>query len=84
MKSLYRDLFTDHPASVGESYAEHMGQAGYFAGAMFIGALACMVHALVPGLCRTSGSRIIGHLNDRMILNRRRHAPHASGELQTR
>ncbi|WP_416899612.1 MAG: DUF6356 family protein [Minwuia sp.] len=83
MMSLFRQMFTDHPESVDESYVEHMGQAGYFAGAMFLGAMACLVHALVPGLCKTSGSRIIGHLNDRMIVNRRRHARRETGVLHT-
>lgn len=72
MKSTVHMLFLDHPASVGESYAGHMAQAAGFAGMMALGAIACFVHALIPGLCRDTGSRIIGRLNDRMIVNRRR------------
>jgi hypothetical protein len=65
--------FTDHPASVGETYGEHLRAAGGFGLAMIAGGLACLVHALLPFLFVTAGSRIIGALHDRMIVNRRRH-----------
>ncbi|MCY4551748.1 MAG: DUF6356 family protein [Defluviicoccus sp.] len=48
--------FTDHPASVGETYAEHMGVALSF-GARLLGAgCAAIVHALVPALFQTAAS----------------------------
>lgn len=78
-------LFTDHPASVGESYGEHMAVATSF-GLHLIGAgLACLVHAVFPFLFVKTGSRAIATLHDRMVANRRRHAPaeHA-GELSQR
>ena len=62
--------FTDHPASVGEGYFEHMGQAFSFAGAMFVGAAACAIHGLFPFLCLKTGSRTIGRLHDRMTIHR--------------
>jgi hypothetical protein len=31
---------------------------------------ACFVHALVPGLCERTGSRIITQLHSRMVSNR--------------
>lgn len=63
-------LFMSHPASVGESYGEHFGHALSFAGAMLIGAIACLVHALIPALCERTGSAIITRLHDRMVVNR--------------
>lgn len=52
-------LFQDHPKAVGESYAQHAGIAAGF-GLRLIGAgLACLVHALIPGLFVTTGSRTI-------------------------
>lgn len=67
-------LFTDHPASVGESYGEHMAVATGF-GLRLLGAgLACLVHAVFPFLFVTTGSRAITQLHDRMVANRRRHA----------
>jgi hypothetical protein len=41
----FRTLFLDHPESIGESYAEHLGHALSFAGALAICALACGVAA---------------------------------------
>ena len=63
-------LFLDHPRSVGESYFEHQHAALTFAGWMFLGSLACLVHALLPAAFRTTGSRTVGRLYRRMILNR--------------
>lgn len=67
-------LFLDHPKSVGESYWEHLWTASCFSGRMLMGALACFVHALIPGLCGKTGSKTITELNDRMVVNRVSHA----------
>jgi Family of unknown function (DUF6356) len=63
--------FTEHPASVGESYGEHMGRAACFGTRMVFAGLACLVHAVLPFLFVRTGSRAIAELNDRMIRNRR-------------
>ncbi len=68
-------IFNDHPASVGETYFEHMAMATGFALRMFVGALACLLHAVVPCLCERTGSRQIITLHDRMVANRRRNQP---------
>jgi hypothetical protein len=68
--SLFRSLFIEHPASVGESYAEHGMHALSFGASMLRGALACFVHAVCPWLCTTLGSRTVLRLHDRMIVNR--------------
>ena len=57
-------LFTDHPASVGETYWQHFGFAARFGGSMVAGGLACMVHGVLPFLCTTSGSRRVRRLYD--------------------
>jgi hypothetical protein len=67
-----RISFTDHPASVGETYAEHVRAASGFGLAMIGGGLACIVHGLLPFLFTTAGSRVIGVLHDRMVVNRGR------------
>ena len=67
-------LFTEHPASVGETYFEHLGVAARFAGWMLIAAIACFLHAIFPFLCVTTGSGIIKRLHDRMITSRTRTA----------
>lgn len=69
-------LFTEHPASVGETYFEHMGQALSFAGPLFMASLACLVHAVFPFLCVKTGSRAVTRLHQRMVTQRdRRTAP---------
>jgi hypothetical protein len=62
--------FTAHPASVGESYGEHMGQALCFGGRMVLAGLACLIHGVLPFLFVRTGSRTIAELNDRMITRR--------------
>ena len=70
------DAFTAHPASVGESYAEHAGFAAGF-GLTLIGAgLAALVHAVLPFACAaTASDRIIAM--HRMIVARRGRAVQA-------
>ena len=63
--------FTDHPASVGESYGEHLGRAACFGTRMVFAGLACLIHGVFPFLFVRTGSRAISELNDRMIVNRR-------------
>lgn len=62
--------FTDHPASVNETYLQHMASAFGFGGRMLIGALACFVHGLLPSLCLTRGSDTIRTLHHRMVTHR--------------
>ena len=62
--------FTDHPASVDETYFQHMGMAFGFGGRMLVGALACFVHGLFPWLCLTRGSDTIRALHHRMVTHR--------------
>lgn len=72
MIKIFRRLFTEHPASVDENYFQHFVQAMSFSLAMLFGAVACMLHAFIPGLCVTRGSQTICSLHDRMVVNRRR------------
>jgi hypothetical protein len=62
--------FTEHPASVGETYGEHMVSAWGFAARMAFGAAACFVHGILPFLCVTTGSRTIRELYARMVSHR--------------
>jgi hypothetical protein len=69
---MFARLFLDHPHSMGESYFDHQRVAFSFALSLLGAALACAVHALVPGLCASTGSRAVADLNERLVLNRRR------------
>lgn len=64
-------LFTEHPASVGETYWEHLLRAGWFSGRMVLGAGACFVHAVFPFLFVKTGSRTISLLYTAMVTHRR-------------
>jgi hypothetical protein len=72
-----RQLFTAHPASVGETYFEHLCAASGFAIRMFGGAIACFLHALFPFAFQRTGSECISSLYERMIEHRRRVPPAA-------
>ena len=37
---------------------------------MLLGGLACLVHAVLPFLCTSTGSQTIRRLHDRMVVNR--------------
>jgi len=66
-------LFTDHPASVDETYFGHMAFAGWFASRLLLAAGAALVHAFLPFLFETTASRIVRELYERTH-NRRRNA----------
>lgn len=66
------NLFTDHPASVGETYGQHLRFATNVGLKMTLAGLACMVHGLLPFCFVTTGSRAITGLHDRLVAGRRR------------
>lgn len=70
-----RRLFTEHPASVGEGYLEHLLRASWFSGRMLLAATACLVHAVFPFLFVRTGSQAITELHEAMVTNRRRIKP---------
>lgn len=75
--------FTEHPHKVGETYGEHFMVATRFGTAMLAGGLACMVHAVLPFLCTSTGSQTVKRLHDRMVVNRVRTATAQETTLET-
>lgn len=73
-----RFSFTEHPASVGETYGEHFRVASSFGVAMLVGGAACLVHGVLPFLFTRTGSMTVARLHDRMVTNRTR-APAPQG-----
>jgi hypothetical protein len=65
-------LFTDHPASVGETYREHLAVASGFGLRMILGGCACLIHGLLPFLFVRTGSKQITTLHSTMVINRQR------------
>ncbi|MCF8466809.1 MAG: DUF6356 family protein [Sneathiella sp.] len=64
------NLFTDHPASVNESYVEHMEMSATFSFWLLAAGFCAAVHAIFPFLFVKTGSAIITKLHDRMVSNR--------------
>jgi len=76
-----KKLFTDHPASVGENYFEHLFAAARFSGGLLLAALACLVHALLPFLFIKTASRLVTGLYQRMVTQRDRRSALPSNTL---
>jgi hypothetical protein len=59
-------LFLEHPRSLGMSWAGH-GVGAVAIGARLVGAgLACMIHALVPGVFTQTAGKTITNMYDHM------------------
>lgn len=65
-------LFTEHPASVDETYGEHFMMASSFGVRMILGGFACLIHGLLPFLFVKTGSQQVSTLHTRMVTNRNR------------
>lgn len=59
-------MFLAHPRSLGMSWAEH-GIGAVAIGGRLVGAgLACLVHAVVPGLFTETAGRTVTRMHDHM------------------
>ncbi|WP_416908928.1 MAG: DUF6356 family protein [Polymorphobacter sp.] len=63
-------LFLEHPRTVGETYPQHMAASLGVASRLFVASLKCVVHAVVPGWCKTSGSDAIVKLHSEIAPRR--------------
>jgi hypothetical protein len=72
MESIWHRVFTAHPRSVGESYAEHFFVAARFGRRLLLAGLACLLHAIAPGCCSSAATRIVAELAADMDTRRRR------------
>jgi len=70
MRNPINKLFLEHPASVGESYFQHLLMASGFAGRMLLGSIACLLHGLFPFMCTKTGSGVINDLHTSMVTHR--------------
>ncbi len=64
--SLLDRWFLAHPASVDETYLQHMRFAAGFAFWLTMAGLAALVHAVFPALFETTAGRILRKLVARM------------------
>lgn len=59
-------LFAEHPRDIGETYGQHAGHALHI-GLHLLGAgIACLVHALLPGLFARTASEAVDHIQSLM------------------
>ena len=65
-------LFTEHPASVGETYGQHMASASSFAFRLMGCGLVCLIHAVLPFLFEKTASNGVQELYRRMVAHRSR------------
>lgn len=72
---MIKKAFTEHPASVGETYFEHMGMAFGFGSKMVVAGLACLMHGLFPFAFTTTGKDCIKKLHTSMVTHRDRRIP---------
>lgn len=65
-----KNIFTEHPHSIGETYFQHMKFACLFGMKMLLGGLACIIHAFLPFLFQKTGSKLLldmtSHFVERM------------------
>lgn len=66
MRRTLSRLFADHPREVGETYVEHMGVAAGTGFKLMRLAGAAFVHAVLPGLCKTTVSDEIKSMAHKM------------------
>lgn len=76
--------FTDHPATVGETYGQHFVTAMGFGLALIKAAFCCIVHAILPFMFEKTGSACITELHDRMVTNRQRHQENEKQQLDAK
>ena len=66
----FKRLFTQHPATVGETYGEHMLMALKFSGNCALASVCLFFHAFFPFLFKDTGSGIIKNLFQIMVKKR--------------
>lgn len=62
-----KNIFTDHPRKVGETYFEHFYHAFCFGFNMLIGGTACIIHAIFPFLFVKTASNYLFKMTHRFL-----------------
>ena len=71
---MYDKLIREHPRDIGETYCEHATHALFIGTRLIMAGLACLVHALLPGLFVKTASNIMANIN-RLMEKRTAAAP---------
>ena len=62
-----KNIFMEHPHSIGESYIEHLKSAFFIGSRMILGGLACMTHAFLPFVFKKTGSNVLFNVSQYVI-----------------
>lgn len=62
---MFQRIFLSHPATVNESFFQHMYFALRFSGMMFLAAFAALVHAFIPVLFEKTASNMVAAMYER-------------------
>lgn len=73
--------FTEHPATVGESYFGHLLQAATFGLRMVFAGFACLLHGIFPFLFVTTGSDAMKALHEQMSARRAKAQAQAADQV---
>jgi hypothetical protein len=65
-RPLLERAFIEHPRSLGEGYWQHQQRAFGFGTQMIVGGIACVIHALIPGLFERTASMTVVRLTESM------------------
>jgi hypothetical protein len=63
-------ILTEHPATVGETYLEHLVFATRFGCRMMAGGMACFIHGALPFLFPRTGSSAVLDLHGILVAKR--------------
>ena len=74
-------VLTSHLREIDESYAEHAGHALYIGTRMIGAGIACLVHAVVPGLFVRTASHVVQDIQALMTKRTRTFAPGRTDRL---
>jgi len=64
------NIFNRHPAESGETYCTHLRFASGVGFKLILAGLAAIVHAVFPFLCKTTASRLLTRVHDRVTAAR--------------
>jgi hypothetical protein len=70
MPKLVDNLFTEHPRSLGMSWAAHAAGAAAIGMRLICAGAACLVHAIVPALFTETAGRTVTSMHDHMMRRR--------------
>lgn len=62
-----KNIFTEHPHSIGESYLQHLRFACWLAIGALLACLVFFIHAFFPFVLKTTGSNILLRMNERIM-----------------